>query len=79
MQSLTHSKHEFMVHLNHFWQFSYVHSSIHNQMQELLCHVYFSPVGHRFQKTPWKEIKGLGPEISAAKVLDKNNQSNDFL
>jgi hypothetical protein len=64
--------------LLHSRLFSYVSSSIHNPTQELLSRMYFGPVCD-LSLDPTKRNKvGLGPEISAAKVLDHDNKSNHF-
>jgi hypothetical protein len=44
-----------------------------------LSHVYFGPAGHSFIRPDKKKSSGRGPEISAARELDHDDQANDFL
>jgi hypothetical protein len=47
-------------------------------MQEFISHMYFGLIGNFFIKSCNIYKVRLGPEISTAKVLDHDDQFNDF-
>jgi hypothetical protein len=59
--------------LNHFGVFLFVSSSSHNLTQAFLSNVHFSSMCHL------RNWVGLGPEILATKLLDRDNQSIDIV
>lgn len=46
-----------MLPVESFWDVLVCKSSIHNPMQQFLCHMYFHPAGHLFHETPQNKMK----------------------